>query len=99
MGPNTSNWIALTDISDIEFREELMVLTLALEPDLHSSPKRLRQGVREALRSEGLNDEHDTVSLAFWRLMGRGAIELTEDRSAVRINPAFDDPVWRRLEN
>jgi hypothetical protein len=83
--------------SEVDFREEFLLLSLATDPEVNRSPKRLRKGARIALKAEGLDANHDPVGLAFWRLLNRDVIRLTEDRRGVEVNYDSEDSIWDRL--
>jgi hypothetical protein len=87
----------MSEQSKVDFREQLLLVSLATDPEENRSPKRLRIGARIALRAEGLDDDHGLVALAFLRLLNRRVIRLVEDRSSVEVNYNSEDSIWDRL--
>ena len=69
----------------IEFAEARLLK--ALQDGREVLPRDLRQQVLEDSRKEEESLEAGQVSLAFWRLLNRGEIELTDDLTIRRATP------------
>jgi hypothetical protein len=87
----------MSEQSKVDFREELLLVSLATDPEENRNPTRLRKAARIALRAERLDDDHGLVARAFLRLLNRRVIRLVEDRSGVEVNYNSEDSIWDRL--
>lgn len=79
--PITSGAADMTTIAEVESAENKLLEVSKQQPDW--SPKELRQAARNSRNGHnGLPRE--VVSLAFWRLLTRGALQMDEKRRVHR---------------